>query len=125
MPERQRGPSGPLSGVAERTAALFDADAPRRVSLVKLSGEIARSFAAIGRLTVEGEVHRPSRRPGGSIFFTLRDRAAQVAVWCPSARARRCRVVTGERVAVTGRLTWGNDRGQVTLEAEEVVPVGA
>src|SRR6266550_7590909 len=93
---------------------LFDGDAPRRVSLVKLSGEIARAFAGIGRVTVEGEVHRPSLRPGGSTFFTLRDRAAQVTVWCPSARARRCRVVQGERVAVTGRLTWGNDRGLVS-----------
>ena len=32
--------------------------------------------------------------------------------------------VDGERVLVVGVLVWGNDRGQLVLEAEEVLPVG-
>jgi exodeoxyribonuclease VII large subunit len=32
--------------------------------------------------------------------------------------------VNGERVLVVGTLVWGNDRGQLVLEAEEVTPVG-
>jgi exodeoxyribonuclease VII large subunit len=58
------------------------------------------------------------------VFFTLRDRAAQIDVKVPSGNARRCRAVAGERVSVVGNLQWANDRGQVQLVAEEVVPVG-
>ncbi len=98
--------------------------APRRLSLVRLSGEIARSMAAIGRIAVEGEVHRPQTFPSGRTYFVLRDRAAQVPVACPARHARRCRAVAGERVIVVGTLVWGNERGQLLLEAEEVTPVG-
>src|SRR3954470_24602604 len=107
---------------------LFAADDPgtvRRVSLVKLSAEVARSIAGIGRIVVEGEVHRSTRGIRGAIYFTLKDRAAQVSVICPSNRAARCRAVAGERVGVTGTLSWSADRGQLSLIAEEVVPVGA
>ena len=97
---------------------------PRRLTLVRLAGEIARSLAGIGRVAVEGEVHRPQTSRGGWVFFVLRDRAAQLPVACPSRNARRCRAVDGERVLVVGVLVWGNDRGQLVLEAEEVLPVG-
>jgi len=105
--------------------SLFEVDSgPRRVSLVRLSGEIARSLAGIGRIAVEGEVVRPSQHPGGT-YFTLRDRASQLSVRCPAARLARCRVVAGERVVVTGSLAWMNERGQLQLVADEVAPVGA
>src|SRR5204863_4358260 len=58
-------------------------------------------------------------------YFTLKDRAAQIPVVCPSAKASRCRAVAGERVSVTGALNWSVDRGQLSLVADEVVPVGA
>lgn len=108
---------------------LFD-DTPapspvRRVSLVRLSAEVARSLAAIGKVAVEGEVHQPKSRPSGRIYFTLRDRAAQVSVTVPAARTRKAWVVDGQRVQVTGGLTWENGWGRMQLVAEEVVPVGA
>ncbi len=78
-------------------------DGVRRLSLVRLSAEIARSLAGVGRVAVEGEVVRPARHPGGT-YFTLRDRAAQLSVRCPAARTGRCRTVAGERVLVTGTL---------------------
>src|SRR3954447_24988645 len=109
------------------SATLFGDGEPaavRRVSLVKLSSEVARSISAIGRVQVEGEVHRPTRGGRGAMYFTLRDRAAQISVVCPAARASRCRAVAGERVAVTGTLSWAPDRGQLSLVADEVVPVG-
>ncbi|HZN13425.1 MAG TPA: exodeoxyribonuclease VII large subunit [Acidimicrobiales bacterium] len=102
------------------------ADAPpRKLSLVKLSGEIARSIAGVGRVSVEGEVYRPNKRPSGGVYFTLRDRVAQISVWCPPAKAARCRAVNGERVLVTGLLRYQNERGQLQFEADEVNPVGA
>lgn len=105
---------------------LFDpGEVVRRVSLVRLSAEIARSVAGLGRVLTEGEVVKPVVRPSGIIYFTLRDRAAQLSVICPASRARRCRVVHGERVGVTGSISWSVDRGQLQLSAEEVVPVGA
>lgn len=105
---------------------LFAADdvPPRRVSLVRLSAELGRAAAAVGRVAVEGEAVRPSQHPGG-VYFTLRDRAAQVSVRCPASRLARCHVTAGERVLVTGSLQWLTDRGQLQLVAEEVVPVGA
>jgi exodeoxyribonuclease VII large subunit len=98
--------------------------APRQVTLVRLAGEMARALSRIGRVAVEGEVYRPTVSRGGWVFFTLRDRAAQIDVKVPAAQARRSRTVQGERVCVVGTLQWVNERGQVHLVAEEVTPVG-
>ena len=109
------------------TLSLFperEASGPRVVTLVRLAAEVARSAAAIGRLAVEGEVHRPTTSGAGRVYFTLRDRAAQVTVVCPRARVSRCRTVAGERVCVVGVLNWVNERGELQLVAEEVTPVG-
>jgi exodeoxyribonuclease VII large subunit len=99
--------------------------AVRRVSLIRLSAEVARALAGVGKVAVEGEVHRPSVRPGGRVYFTLKDRAAQIDVTVPASRARRARAVEGERVLVTGALEWINAWGRIQFVAEEVVPVGA
>ncbi|HET9689976.1 MAG TPA: exodeoxyribonuclease VII large subunit [Acidimicrobiales bacterium] len=105
---------------------LFDdppSRGPRRVTLIRLSGEVAKALGGIGRVVVEGEVHLTGGRPFAG-WFTLRDRAAQVSVRVPRA-AGRVRVVHGERVEVTGSLQWDNGRGQLLLVADDVVPVGA
>src|ERR1700722_9980279 len=98
---------------------------PRQVTLIRLAGEVARSLGGVGRIAVEGEVYRPTTSRGGWVFFTLRDRAAQIEVKVPASAARRCRIAAGERVSVVGGLQWANDRGQVHLAAEDVTPVGA
>ncbi len=108
---------------SEGSSPRGGAPAPRRISLVRLSSEIARSVAAVGRVTVEGEVVEPRIR-GSRIYFTLRDRATQVSVTCPASRARRCRAVHGERVSVTATVEYAANRGRISLVAEEVVPVG-
>jgi exodeoxyribonuclease VII large subunit len=110
------------------TLPLFDADpgpgAPRPVTLVRLAGEIARSLATIGRIAVEGEVYRPTTSKGGYVFFTLRDRAAQVDVRVAPPAARSSRIRAGERVSVVATPQWSNERGQLQLVAERVLPVG-
>ena len=106
---------------------LFDApdeSGPRRVSLARLAGLIAQAASSVGRIAVEGEVHKPQTGRTGRQWFTLRDRVSQITVSVPSARRARCRVVAGERVSVTGRLEWVTDWGQLQLVAEEVLPVG-
>jgi exodeoxyribonuclease VII large subunit len=97
---------------------------PARLTLTKLTIEVNRAMHGLGRVAVEGEVHQPRSYPGGRTFFVLRDRAVQVTVTFGGARARRCRAVHGERVCVTGRVTFAGDRGSLHLEAEEVTPVG-
>lgn len=106
------------------TPSLFDVHAARPMSLTKLSVEIKRQVNAIGTVTVEGEVHRPSPVSRGRVFFSLRDRTAQIQVTVPASRARFVRIATGERVAVTGLVAFYGDRGQVQLEATDVTPVG-
>ena len=106
---------------------LFDIEPPRddvrRVSLVRLSALLNRAVSDVGRVAVEGEVHRPSTGSGRQ-WFVLRDRASQISVSVPGGRRSRCRVVAGERVCVTGHLEWVPGWGQLQLTAEEVVPVG-
>jgi len=97
---------------------------PRRVTLARLAGLIAQAAGSVGRFSVEGEVHRPQTGRTGRQRFTLRDRVSQITVSVPAARRARCRIVAGERVAVTGRLEWVADWGQLQLVAEEVLPVG-
>jgi exodeoxyribonuclease VII large subunit len=104
---------------------LFPATAgPRRLSLLRLSAELARAVASTGRVMTEGEVVRPRTSRSGRVYFGLRDRGIQLTVTFPAERARRCRAVHGERVCVTGLPSYTGDFGQVELVAEEVVPVG-
>src|SRR5579875_3729497 len=100
-------------------------EGPRRLSLVRLAGEIAAAVSEVGLVAVEGEVYRPTTTMAGRTYFTLRDRVAQISVFFSSRSARRCRAVAGERVSVVGQLIWVNERGQLLLEAVEVTPVGA
>lgn len=97
---------------------------PRRLSLVRLAGEIARAVSQVGPVAVEGEVYKPATSMAGRVYFVLRDRAAQISVTFSSRNARRCRAVAGERVLVVGQLLWSNERGQLLLEASEVTPTG-
>ena len=110
----------------EVPSVASDDDAPgiRRVSLVRLSALIAQAASAVGRVAVEGEIHRVQRGRTGRTWFTLRDRAAQINVSVPASRLSRCRVAAGERACVVGRLEWVNDWGQLQLLAEEISPVG-
>ena len=103
----------------------FTVPAVRSLSLVRLATELARKISEVGRVLVEGEVHRPSRGKTGRIYFVLKDRTAQVSVSVPANKARMARIVEGERVAVTGTIQWIIDRGQISFEATEVTPVGA
>jgi exodeoxyribonuclease VII large subunit len=101
------------------------AAAPRQVSLTKLAVELGRTAAQLGLIVVEGEIHgRVNAYDNGRKYFVLKDRTAQMSVYVSASRSRHCRTVSGERVAVTATLVWIPERGQMQLEAREIVPVG-
>ncbi len=103
----------------------FSTPTVRQLSLIRLATELARRMGEVGRVMVEGEIHRPTSGKTGRIYFVLKDRAAQINVSVAANRAKMARIVEGERVAVTGTVQWQMDRGAVSFEAIEVVPVGA
>ncbi len=96
----------------------------RTVSLTRLYAEVGRALAAPGRVQVEGDVHDRRVTQQGAIWFTLRDRALDLPVLIASGRARKSRIVDGERVSVIGRVTLQQRKVQIRMEAEEVLPVG-
>ncbi len=106
---------------------LFDtesaADEPRRVSLVRLAGEITRNLSPVGRIAVDGEVHS-AKAYNSRRFFTLRDRNARISVTVAARNVRHCKVEDGEAVRVTGLLNWDTARGDLRLEAQSVEPRG-
>lgn len=105
---------------------LFEVPAnnePRRVSLVRLSGEIARSLSPVGRIAVDGEVHS-AKAYNTRRYFTLRDRNARISVTVAAKNIRHCSCEDGEAVRVTGVLVWEPQRGELRLDAQAVEPRG-
>jgi len=96
----------------------------RPLTLTRLSSEIARSLAPIGRIAVPGEVAGAANVYRSGAYFTLKDRQFVVSVHVPSRYLHRSHLVSGDRVQVTGTLIWQPGNGRLQLVAEEVVPVG-
>jgi exodeoxyribonuclease VII large subunit len=105
-------------------APSVEAATVRAVSLTRLYAEIGRAVAVPGRVQVEGDVHDRRVTQQGAIWFTLRDRAVDLPVLISGGRAKRSRIVDGERVSVVGRVTLQQRKLQLRMEAEEVTPVG-
>ena len=99
------------------------ANEPRRVSLVRLAGEITRGLSPIGKISVDGEVHS-SKAYNTRRYFTLRDRNARVSVTVASRNVRHCTCEDGEAVRVTGVLVWEPQRGELRFDATSVEPRG-
>ncbi len=92
---------------------------------------VARHLAAwvsrLGRVWVEGQVTQLSRRPG-TVFLTLRDPVADVSlsVTCPRSvwEAVIPAPVEGARVVVLAKPEVYLTRGSLSLQAQEIRPVG-
>ncbi|MBA2608050.1 MAG: exodeoxyribonuclease VII large subunit [Actinobacteria bacterium] len=106
---------------------LFEAEAtanePRRVSLVRLAGEITRNLSPVGRIAVDGEVHS-AKAYNTRRYFTLRDRNARISVTVAAKNIRHCTCEDGEAVRVTGVLVWETQRGELRFDAQSVEPRG-
>ncbi|CAM5424332.1 Exodeoxyribonuclease 7 large subunit OS=Streptomyces alboniger OX=132473 GN=xseA PE=3 SV=1 [Streptomyces alboniger] len=103
------------------------ADAPLPVGQVSrlIGGWIDR----LGAVWVEGQITQLSRRPGaGVVFMTLRDPSHDISVGVTCYRqvfdAVADVVSEGARVVVHAKPEWYAPRGQLSLRAAEIKPVG-
>ncbi|MFF4663258.1 exodeoxyribonuclease VII large subunit [Streptomyces sp. NPDC001282] len=108
-------------------ALQTSAEAPLPVGEVSqlIGGWIDR----LGAVWVEGQITQLSRRPGaGVVFLTLRDPSRDVSLGVTCFRQvfdRIADVVTeGARVVVLAKPEWYAPRGQLSLRATEIRPVG-
>src|ERR1700728_1408139 len=76
---------------------------------------------------VEGEISNFRAPDSGHLYFTLKDRNAQIRVvmFRSAARLLRFRPEDGLQVVVRGRVTIYEDRGELQISAEYVEPKGA
>ncbi|MEU5048244.1 exodeoxyribonuclease VII large subunit [Streptomyces sp. NPDC021096] len=108
-------------------AANSTPDAPLPVGQVSrlIGGWIDR----LGAIWVEGQITQLSRRPGaGVVFLTLRDPSHDISLSVTCYRAVFDRVADvvseGARVVVHAKPEWYAPRGQLSLRAAEIRPVG-
>lgn len=96
-------------------------------------GEVSRLIGGwidrLGAVWVEGQITQLSRRPGaGVVFLTLRDPSYDISVGVTCFRQVFDEVadVVGEgaRVLVLAKPEWYAPRGQLSLRAAEIRPVG-
>ncbi|RII15979.1 Exodeoxyribonuclease 7 large subunit [Streptomyces sp. YIM 130001] len=96
-------------------------------------GEVSRLIGGwidrLGAVWVEGQITQLSRRPGaGVVFLTLRDPSHDISVSVTCYRrvfdAVSGVVSEGARVVVLAKPEWYAPRGQLSLRATEIRPVG-
>jgi exodeoxyribonuclease VII large subunit len=96
-------------------------------------GEVSRLIGGwidrLGAVWVEGQITQLSRRPGaGVVFMTLRDPSYDISVSVTCYRqvfdAVADVVAEGARVVVHAKPEWYAPRGQLSLRAAEIRPVG-
>ncbi|WP_434595782.1 exodeoxyribonuclease VII large subunit [Streptomyces sp. A5-4] len=96
-------------------------------------GEVSRLIGGwidrLGAVWVEGQITQLSRRPGaGVVFLTLRDPSHDISVAVTCYRqvfdAIADVVSEGARVIVHAKPEWYAPRGQLSLRATEIKPVG-
>ncbi|MFJ4684484.1 exodeoxyribonuclease VII large subunit [Streptomyces sp. NPDC088789] len=96
-------------------------------------GEVSRLIGGwidrLGSVWVEGQITQLSRRPGaGVVFLTLRDPSYDISVGVTCYRqvfdAVADVVGEGARVVVLAKPEWYAPRGQLSLRAAEIRPVG-
>jgi exodeoxyribonuclease VII large subunit len=80
-----------------------------------------------GDVWVEGEISNFRAHDSGHLYFTLKDKGAQIRVvmFRSAARLLRFRPDNGMQVVVRGRVTIYEDRGEMQISAEYVEPKGA
>lgn len=99
------------------------------VPVAALAGMVGDWIDRLGSIWVEGQITEISRRPGaGMVFLTLRDPSQNVSVGVTCYRSVYDKVVPapseGARVVVWAKPSFYRPRGQFSLLAQELRPVG-
>ncbi|MEV4438546.1 exodeoxyribonuclease VII large subunit [Streptomyces sp. NPDC049577] len=102
-------------------------DAP--IPVGRVSRLIGGWIDRLGAVWVEGQITQLSRRPGaGVVFLTLRDPAHDISLSVTCFRSVFDQVADvvseGARVVVHAKPEWYAPRGQLSLRAAEIRPVG-
>jgi exodeoxyribonuclease VII large subunit len=86
--------------------------------------QLERAFTDV---YVEGEISNCRLADSGHLYFTLKDRSAQlrVVMWRTQARLLRFRCANGQQIIARGRVTLYDDRGELQFQAEYLEPKGA
>ncbi len=120
---------GASDAMDERAGATPPAERarPRIYSVSELTHAVRQSLEGqFGRVWVEGEI-ADCTTSQGNIYFTLKDRGAQLpaVLWRTDAARLRFKLTTGLHVLVKGRLSVYVPRGRYQLLADSIEPMGA
>jgi exodeoxyribonuclease VII large subunit len=103
-------------------------EGPRRVfTVTEVTAEVRRLMdTAFADVWVEGEISNCRPWTTGHIYFTLKDRSAQLkaVMWKSAARFVRFKLEDGLQVIARGRLTVYEPKGEYQLVCEHIEPKG-
>ncbi len=89
---------------------------------------LARSLLedGLGPVEVEGELSNLSRPASGHLYFSIKDRAAQIrcAMFRPKSTWLKFRPADGDQVLLRGRVTLYEPRGDFQIVVEHIEPAG-
>ncbi|MCM2576259.1 exodeoxyribonuclease VII large subunit [Streptomyces meridianus] len=107
----------------------IDTSAETPIPVGEVSRLIGGWISRLGAVWVEGQITQLSRRPGaGVVFLTLRDPSHDISLSVTCFRAVFDRIADtvgeGARVVVHAKPEWYAPRGQLSLRAAEIRPVG-
>jgi len=103
-------------------------DEPRRVfTVTEVTAEIRRLMeSAFAEVFVEGEISNCRPWTTGHVYFTLKDRSAQLkaVMWKSAARLVKFKLEDGLQVVARGRLTVYEPKGEYQLVCDQIEPKG-
>lgn len=105
----------------------LESSAEQPVPVRTVANLIAQWVGRLGRVWIDGQLTEISRRPGTStVFFTLRDPAADISLRVTAARqlVDALQVTEGARVVVWAKPEYYLPKGTLTLKAFDIRPVG-
>jgi exodeoxyribonuclease VII large subunit len=100
--------------------ATADQPWPVRAVAVRLNDWINK----LGTVWVEGQVTQLNSGRGNTVFFTLRDPAAEVSLSASCSRALAAELTEGARVVVRAKVSYWMARGSLSLAVSEIRQVG-
>jgi exodeoxyribonuclease VII large subunit len=112
----------------EPPEAAGQPEPPRRVfTVTEVTSEVRRLMeSAFAEVFVEGEISNCRPWTTGHVYFTLKDRSAQLkaVMWKSAARFVKFKLEDGLQVVARGRLTVYEPKGEYQLVCDRIEPQG-